>query len=76
MECLTLVFPDEYHLCTLDKLLQTCALLQPGVNIKSIIVGLIDRLANYAQNETIPSSIQLFTFFYQNLSHVFTVCFF
>lgn len=75
MECVILVFPDEYHLNTLDRLLQTCALLQPGVNIKSIIVGLIDRLANFAQNESIPSHIQLFNFFYDNLVHVFNVCF-
>lgn len=72
MECVIQVFPDEYHLNTLDKILKTCCELQKSVDIKSIIVGLIDRLANYATTTTsaIPASVDVFGFFYKNLSAI------
>lgn len=49
MECIIQVFPDEFHLQTLDPFLKSCAQLQSGVNVKSIIISLIDRLAAYHQ---------------------------
>lgn len=49
MECIIQVFPDEFHLQTLDPFLKSCAQLQPGVNVKNIIISLIDRLAAYNQ---------------------------
>jgi vacuolar protein sorting-associated protein 35 len=77
MECIIQVFPDEYHLNTLDSLLATCGTLQEGVDIKSIIVCLIDRLANYASSSAtaIPASVDVFGFFYKNLATVIRVSF-
>uniref|UniRef100_A0A1L8DVU9 Vacuolar protein sorting-associated protein 35 n=1 Tax=Nyssomyia neivai TaxID=330878 RepID=A0A1L8DVU9_9DIPT len=49
MECIIQVFPDEFHLQTLDPFLKSCAQLQPGVNVKNIIISLIDRLAAFNQ---------------------------
>lgn len=49
MECIIQVFPDEFHISTLDPFLKSCAQLQSGVNVKSIIISLIDRLAAYHQ---------------------------
>ncbi|KAJ0171317.1 hypothetical protein K1T71_012867 [Dendrolimus kikuchii] len=49
MECIIQVFPDEFHLANLQPFLKSCAELQPGVNIKNIIIALIDRLASYSQ---------------------------
>lgn len=49
MECIIQVFPDEFHLASLHSFLQACAELQPAVNVKSIIISLIDRLAAYTQ---------------------------
>uniref|UniRef100_T1GFH0 Vacuolar protein sorting-associated protein 35 n=1 Tax=Megaselia scalaris TaxID=36166 RepID=T1GFH0_MEGSC len=49
MECIIQVFPDEFHLQTLDPFLKSCAQLQPGVNVKKIITSLIDRLTAYHQ---------------------------
>jgi vacuolar protein sorting-associated protein 35 len=49
MECIIQVFPDEFHLQTLDPFLKSCAQLQAGVNVKNIIISLIDRLAAYHQ---------------------------
>ncbi|XP_045540361.1 vacuolar protein sorting-associated protein 35 [Papilio machaon] len=49
MECIIQVFPDEFHLANLTPFLKSCAELQPGVNIKNIIIALIERLASYSQ---------------------------
>lgn len=51
MECIIQVFPDEFHLQTLDPFLKSCAQLQPKVNVKNIIISLIDRLAAYNQRK-------------------------
>ncbi|GAQ84640.1 VPS35B VPS35 homolog B [Klebsormidium nitens] len=48
MDCIIQVFPDEYHLQTLETLLAACPQLQPKVDIKSTMAGLMERLANYA----------------------------
>ncbi|KAJ4305081.1 retromer complex subunit Vps35 [Kalmusia sp. IMI 367209] len=47
-----IVFPDEFHLHTLDQFLSAVARLNPHVNVKSIVVGLMDRLSAYAQRES------------------------
>lgn len=49
MECIIQVFPDEFHLANLQPFLKSCAELQPGVNVKNIIIALIERLAAYSQ---------------------------
>ena len=45
MECLIQVFPDEFHLASLQPFLNSCAQLTVNVNVKNIIIALIDRLA-------------------------------
>ena len=49
---ITQVFPDEFHLNTLDQLLTAIARLNPHVNIKAIVIGLMDRLSSYAARES------------------------
>ncbi|KAK3679466.1 retromer complex subunit Vps35 [Recurvomyces mirabilis] len=51
LEVITQVFPDEFHLNTLDQLLSATARLNPHVNVKAIVIGLMDRLSAYAQRE-------------------------
>ncbi|KAK0540939.1 retromer complex subunit Vps35 [Tilletia horrida] len=51
MEVVIQVFPDEFHLRTLSPFLSACAQLHPKVNIKQIVIALIDRLAAYAARE-------------------------
>lgn len=51
MDCLVQVFPDEYHIETLPVLLQACPKLRDKVNIRTILQGLMDRLANYLAEE-------------------------
>lgn len=43
------MFPDEFHLATLNAFLKSCAELQPGVNVKNVVISLIDRLASFSQ---------------------------
>jgi vacuolar protein sorting-associated protein 35 len=45
------VFTDEFHLHTLGPFLSGTAQLHPKVNIKQIVIALIDRLAAYAARE-------------------------
>ncbi|KAH9982074.1 vacuolar protein sorting-associated protein 35 [Lactifluus volemus] len=51
MEVVIQVFTDEFHLHTLGPFLSATAQLQPKVNIKQIVIALIDRLAAYAARE-------------------------
>lgn len=51
MEVVIQVFTDEFHLHTLGPFLSATALLHPKVNIKQIVIALIDRLASYAARE-------------------------
>ena len=48
---ITQVFPDEYHLHTLDQFLSATARLNPQVNVKAIVIGMMDRLSSYATRE-------------------------
>jgi len=43
MECIIQVFPDEFHIRTLEDYLKSCVDLHEEVNIKNIIVSLVDR---------------------------------
>ena len=51
MECIIQVFPDEMHLATLNNFLNACGQLHVMVNVKNVIISLIDRLALFAQRE-------------------------
>ncbi len=70
------VFPDEFHLQTLNAFLKSCADLHQNVNVKNIIIALIDRLAMFAHRGDgpgIPEDIRLFEIFSQQVSHVIQV---
>lgn len=62
MTVITKVFPDEYHLHTLHQILSAIARLNPHVDMKKIVIGLMDRLAAFAQrqeeDETSPADKQ------------------
>ncbi|KDQ17518.1 hypothetical protein BOTBODRAFT_29698 [Botryobasidium botryosum FD-172 SS1] len=51
MEVVIQVFTDDFHLHTLGPFLSATAQLHPKVNIKQIVISLIDRLAAYAARE-------------------------
>ncbi|OEL22789.1 Vacuolar protein sorting-associated protein 35B, partial [Dichanthelium oligosanthes] len=64
MDCIIQVFPDEYHLQTLETLLSAFPQLQPGVDIKTVLSQLMDRLSNYAASspEVLPEFLQVEAF--------------
>ena len=73
MECIIQVFPDEFHLRTLNVFLHACGDLHQDVNVKNIIIALIDRLAQFATREGgfgIPSEIKLFSIFSEQVAKV------
>lgn len=41
-------FPDEFHLQCLDMYIAAVARLHPAVNVKQIVISLIDRFSKYA----------------------------
>ncbi|WFD43663.1 retromer complex subunit Vps35 [Malassezia psittaci] len=51
MEVIIQVFPDDFHLYTLSMILSACARLHPKVNVKQIVIALINRLAAFAARE-------------------------
>lgn len=51
LEVITQIYSDDYHLRTLDQFLSAIAKLNPHVNIKQIVIQIIDRLANFALRE-------------------------
>ncbi|TPX64938.1 hypothetical protein SpCBS45565_g05516 [Spizellomyces sp. 'palustris'] len=48
MEVIIQVFHDDFHLRSLDAFLSATAQLQRNVNVKQIVISLIDRFASYA----------------------------
>ena len=48
IDCIIQAFPDAYHLHTLQPFLESFTQLQPTVDVKSILVNLLTRLADYA----------------------------
>jgi vacuolar protein sorting-associated protein 35 len=45
------VFPDEFHLYTLDVYLSCLKDLNPNVSLKKVLITLVDRLTEYAKRE-------------------------
>ncbi|XP_010539841.1 PREDICTED: vacuolar protein sorting-associated protein 35B [Tarenaya hassleriana] len=64
MECIIQVFPDEYHLQTLETLLGACTQLMPTVDTKIVLTQLMDRLSNYAASspDVLPEFLQVEAF--------------
>eukprot|EP00004_Rigifila_ramosa_P005226 TRINITY_DN1569_c0_g1_i1.p1 TRINITY_DN1569_c0_g1~~TRINITY_DN1569_c0_g1_i1.p1 ORF type:complete len:786 (+),score=230.87 TRINITY_DN1569_c0_g1_i1:37-2394(+) len=74
MESIIQVFPDEFHLSTLESLLEGTTQLQNGVDVKDIYVSLIDRLANFAKRAPgqIPDDIAIFEIFSKSVAGIIT----
>jgi vacuolar protein sorting-associated protein 35 len=64
------VFPDEFHLRTLDEILEACGQLQSGVDVKAILIALMNRLAAYAKAEpgNIPPDVNMLEVFHTHVT--------
>jgi vacuolar protein sorting-associated protein 35 len=64
MDCLVQVFPDSFHLATLEDFLQTCTQLKPEVDVANIIKNLMRRLSRDGDGAAaIPSTVNAFQIF-------------
>ncbi|KAH1015164.1 hypothetical protein HUJ05_012933 [Dendroctonus ponderosae] len=78
MECIIQVFPDEFHIQTLTPFLKSCAELEQGVNVKNIVISLMERLAAFSQRTdshgsegvNILKEVQLFEVFSVQISSI------
>ncbi len=75
MDCVIQVFSDDYHLHTLQKLLEACSNLNSGVDIKTIFITLMDRLANFAATQgaeisAVDKEIGIFGLFKKCIDHI------
>ncbi|KAJ8963339.1 hypothetical protein NQ318_018811 [Aromia moschata] len=78
MECIIQVFPDEFHIQTLNPFLKSCAELEAGVNVKNIVISLMERLAAFSQRSdalgsegaNILQEVQLFVVFSNQVSSI------
>jgi len=51
MDCMIQVFPDEFHIQTLEVILGVCPRLREKVNIRTILQGIMDRFSTYYADE-------------------------
>ena len=63
------VFPDEYHLHTLETVLTTCNKVQAGVDLKQILCSLMTRLSKHVSEnpDQVPGELNIFNMFRQHL---------
>jgi vacuolar protein sorting-associated protein 35 len=57
MDCIIQVFPDDFHLNTLELLLQTVSTLKEKVNVRAILEALMDRLAAHSANNAAAGAV-------------------
>jgi vacuolar protein sorting-associated protein 35 len=75
MECTVQVFPDEFHLMTLGTILETAAGLVEGVDVKSIVVNLTDRLVAFVKSNRdkinpTKGGVDMFDVFFAAISRI------
>lgn len=73
LESMIQVFPDEFHIRTLEQMLSAYARALPSVDMKPIMVTLMNRLANYlseADPEKVQSAGDIFTLFRTHLQGI------
>nr|CAD2166646.1 unnamed protein product [Meloidogyne enterolobii] len=69
MECVIQVFPDNFHLATLNEFLDACGELHSNVKIKNILGPLIEHLTSFAMTEenSLPQDNNLFNLFSKHI---------
>lgn len=57
MDCIIQVFPDDFHLNTLEPLLNTVSALKEKVNVRAILESLMERLATHSANNIAAGAV-------------------
>jgi len=72
-ESMIQVFPDEFHIRTLEQVLGSYTKAQPSVDMKPIMVGLMSRLSNFLANAEGPhalTGVDIFSLFRTHLQQI------
>jgi vacuolar protein sorting-associated protein 35 len=59
MDCIIQVFPDEFHLATLGTYLTAASQLHEKVNVKDILIALMNRLSTFAKSVQEGSAVEV-----------------
>jgi len=71
MDCVIQVFPDEFHLKTLEPFLEACTKLDDKVEVKNVLITLMERIVNWKkEGNTIPDDIPAFKMLNENVAEV------
>lgn len=68
MDCIIQVFTDNFHLNSLETILEASTTLHNNVDVKTIFITLMDRLANFADSQAneiaeVDKSLNIFALF-------------
>lgn len=67
------MFPDEFHLYTLNVFLKSCCELQPSVNVKTIVILMINRLTIFTFQNSNASEVKLFEVLTEQIANIIQV---
>ena len=75
LDCTVQVFPDDFHIGSLQLLLSTCSQTQKSVDLRPVLINLMNRLRNYLQqtsNASVPgqTSAEVFALFRTHLDKI------
>eukprot|EP00922_Rhytidocystis_sp_ex-Travisia-forbesii_P033686 GHVS01050021.1.p1 GENE.GHVS01050021.1~~GHVS01050021.1.p1 ORF type:complete len:588 (-),score=73.25 GHVS01050021.1:224-1894(-) len=73
LDCVIQVFSDECHLSTLGTLLDACMRVLPSVDLKPVLVNLMNRLSSFVQTDSdnISAGVDIFSLFREHLDELF-----
>ena len=74
MDCIIQVFPDDFHMATLEAFLGACKELREKVPVRSILESMMDRLASHAASAGGASGQVLATLMEINAFKLFNDC--
>ena len=59
MDCLIQVFPDEFHLASLEPFLDGVCRLKEKVRVRPVLESLMERIGNYVEEhpDTLPRDV-------------------
>lgn len=75
MDCMIQAFPDDYHLATLPQFLEACTQLQAAVDVRGIIINMLDRMSRFAGEDNkaeVGTDVDIFGMFKTYIDKLFT----
>jgi len=72
LESIIQVFPDEFHMKTLEIMLECISNLQSGVDLRAILTSFMDRLSTFVRDhpEAVPADLQIFDLFHGYIAKI------